>query len=95
MTGLYDAKVDKAPILAVSGQVASEVMGRGAFQDLNLTAAFADVADFSHTLQAGSDHAELTSLAMRRPSSGAEYRTWCYPTRFRCWRRPADLPPVL
>jgi len=37
MTGLYDAKADRAPILAISGQVASSVKGRGAFQDLSQT----------------------------------------------------------
>ena len=47
LTGLYDAKVDRAPVLAISGQVPSKVLGRGAFQDLDLTAAFADVAAYS------------------------------------------------
>ena len=46
LTGLYDAKVDRAPVLALSGQVPSKVLGRGAFQDLDLTAAFADVAAY-------------------------------------------------
>ena len=53
LTGLYDAKVDRAPVLAVSGQVPSKVLGRGAFQDLDLTAAFGDVAAFSRTVQRG------------------------------------------
>ncbi len=38
LTGLYDAKVDRAPVLALSGQVPSKVRGRGAFQDLDLGA---------------------------------------------------------
>ena len=42
LTGLYDAKVDRAPVLAISGQVPSKVLGRGAFQDLDLAGAFAD-----------------------------------------------------
>lgn len=65
LTGLYDAKVDRAPVLAVSGQVPSKELGRGAFQDLDLTGAFGDVAAFSATVHAGSDHAELMSLALR------------------------------
>ena len=65
LTGLYDAKVDRAPVLAISGQVPSKVRGRGAFQDLDLNAAFADVAVYSETVQAGSDHAELMSLACK------------------------------
>ncbi len=65
LTGLYDAKVDRAPILAISGQVPSKVLGRGAFQDVDLSAAFADVAGTTRTVLAGSDHAELTSLALK------------------------------
>jgi thiamine pyrophosphate-dependent acetolactate synthase large subunit-like protein/nitrite reductase/ring-hydroxylating ferredoxin subunit len=65
LTGLYDAKVDRAPVLALSGQVPSRVKGRGAFQDLDLERAFADVAAYSQTVQAGSDHAELMSLACK------------------------------
>src|SRR3954454_23205208 len=44
LTGLYDAKLDGAPVVAVSGQLPSEVLGRGAFQDLALSAVFWDVA---------------------------------------------------
>ena len=65
LTGLYDAKVDRAPVLALSGQVPSKVRGRGAFQDLDLEAVFADVTVYSETVQAGSDHAELMNLACK------------------------------
>jgi pyruvate oxidase len=59
LTGLYDAKTDRAPILVLSDQVPSKTRGRGAFQDADLGAAFKDVARYSQTVQAGSDHAEL------------------------------------
>ena len=65
MTGLYDAKVDRAPVVSISGQVPSKVLGRGAFQDLDLGAAFADVAEFNRTIQTGSDHSELAALAVK------------------------------
>ncbi len=65
LTGLYDAKEDRAPVLALSGQVPSKVKGRGAFQDTDLAAAFAGVARFSETVQIGSNHAELATLAMK------------------------------
>ncbi len=65
LTGLYDARLDQAPVIAISGQVPSKVLGRGAFQDLDLSAVFGDVAASSITLQAGSDHAELAALAVK------------------------------
>jgi len=70
LTGLYDAKVDRAPVLAISGQVPSNVLGRGAFQDIDLTAAFADVASYSKTVLPESDHAELMTLACKHALVG-------------------------
>src|SRR5882724_8779523 len=65
LTGLYDAKVDRAPVLAISGQVPTKVRGRGAFQDVDLAAAFADVTVWSQSVGALSDHAELMTLACK------------------------------
>ncbi len=66
LTGLYDANVDRSPVLAISGQVPSKVRGRGAFQDLDLAAAFADVAVSTQTVQRDSDYVELMNLACKR-----------------------------
>lgn len=65
MTGLWDAKVDRAPILALTGQVQTQVFGPGAFQDIDLRSAFQAVARFSQPVLAGSRHAELVSLACK------------------------------
>lgn len=65
ITGLYDAKVDRAPLLALSGQVNTQVLGPGAFQEVNLQGAFQDVSAFNHTVYADSKHGELISLALK------------------------------
>ncbi len=65
LTGLYDAKVDRAPVLALSGQVPSKTKGRGAFQDMDLADAFNDVARFGEVVLAGADHAEIMTLACK------------------------------
>jgi thiamine pyrophosphate-dependent acetolactate synthase large subunit-like protein/nitrite reductase/ring-hydroxylating ferredoxin subunit len=65
LTGLYDAKADRAPVLALSGQVPSKVKGRGAFQDTDLEGAFADVAQYSESVHSGSNHAELMNMACK------------------------------
>ena len=72
LTGLYDAKVDRSPVLAISGQVPSKVLGRGAFQDVDLTGAFADVASYSKTVLPQSDHAELMTLALKHAAVGRD-----------------------
>jgi pyruvate oxidase len=65
MTGLWDAKVDRAPVLALTGQVNVQVLGPGAFQEIDLAAAFAPVARFSQTVLHTSKHAELMTLACK------------------------------
>ncbi len=65
LTGLWDAKVDRAPVLALTGQVDVQVLGPGAFQEVDLAAAFAPVARFSQTVLPGSRHAELMTLACK------------------------------
>lgn len=65
ITGLWDAKVDRAPVLALTGQVQQQVFGPGAFQELPLKEAFSAVADFSHLVLPASNHAELMSLALK------------------------------
>jgi thiamine pyrophosphate-dependent acetolactate synthase large subunit-like protein len=65
LTGLWDAKSDRAPVLALTGQVASQVMGPGAFQEIDLASAFEAVSRWSQTVHADSNHVELANLAMR------------------------------
>ncbi len=65
LTGLWDAKVDRAPVLALTGQVQTQVFGPGAFQDIDLHAAFGAVARFSQPVLSTSNHAELMSLACK------------------------------
>ncbi len=64
-TGLWDAKVDRAPILALTGQVDTQVLGTKNFQELDLVDAFSSVAAFNHRVQASSKHAELMTLAVK------------------------------
>lgn len=65
MTGLWDAKVDRAPVLALTGQVQTQVFGPGAFQDIDLRSAFQAVSRFSQPVLSTSNHAELMSLACK------------------------------
>ncbi len=64
-TGLWDAKVDRAPLLALTGQVATQVVGTGNFQEVDLVRAFQTVAEFNHRVQQDSQHTELMSLAIK------------------------------
>ncbi|MDP6343985.1 MAG: thiamine pyrophosphate-binding protein, partial [Alphaproteobacteria bacterium] len=65
LTGMWDAKVDRAPILALTGQVQTQVFRPGAFQDIDLKSAYHAVARFSQPVLGSSNHAELASLACK------------------------------
>ncbi|MGV8966886.1 MAG: thiamine pyrophosphate-dependent enzyme [Cellulomonas sp.] len=92
LTGLYDAKVDGAPVIAISGQVPSALLGRGAFQDLDLNAAFGNVAISSVTLQAGSDHGELVASAIKHAVDGRGVAHLVLPDEVQVL--PSDAPAV-
>jgi thiamine pyrophosphate-dependent acetolactate synthase large subunit-like protein/nitrite reductase/ring-hydroxylating ferredoxin subunit len=65
LTGLWDANVDRAPAIALTGQVETQVLGPGAFQEVDLVAAFGKVAQWSQTVLHTSKHAELVNLACK------------------------------
>ncbi|MEO1667568.1 MAG: thiamine pyrophosphate-binding protein [Chloroflexota bacterium] len=65
LTGLWDAKVDRVPIVALSGQVATQVLGPGAFQEVDLSAAFNSVAEWSQTVLGSKNASDLMALAIK------------------------------
>ena len=50
LNGLYDAHLDHAPVLAITGQVATGFIGTQHHQEVNLERLFADVAVYSRTV---------------------------------------------
>ncbi|MFQ5555049.1 MAG: thiamine pyrophosphate-binding protein [Acidimicrobiia bacterium] len=65
LTGLWDAKVDRVPILALTGQVQSQILGPGAFQEIPTAAAFEAVAEWSQTVISPDNATELMALAVK------------------------------
>lgn len=50
LNGLYDAKLDHAPVIAITGQVATEYVGTHYHQEVDTQRLFADVAEYSQTV---------------------------------------------
>jgi thiamine pyrophosphate-dependent acetolactate synthase large subunit-like protein/nitrite reductase/ring-hydroxylating ferredoxin subunit len=94
LTGLYDAKLDGAPVLAISGQVPSKVLGRGAFQDVDLSAVFRDVALSTVTITADSDHAELAATAVKHALDGRGVAHLVLPDEVQRRPAPATAAPA-
>jgi pyruvate dehydrogenase (quinone) len=74
ITGLYDAKLDHQPVLAICGQAEATVRGGSYQQELNLDRMFADVAEYvqevTHPAQLPLviDRAVRLAIARRAPS---------------------------
>ncbi|MFD2646494.1 thiamine pyrophosphate-dependent enzyme [Devosia albogilva] len=65
LTGLYDAKLDQAPVLAITGMQYHDLIETFTQQDVNLERAFEDVAQFNAQVT-GPEHMEnMASLACR------------------------------
>ncbi|MEM7345317.1 MAG: thiamine pyrophosphate-binding protein [Chloroflexota bacterium] len=65
LTGLWDAKMDRAPVLALSGQVNNQVIGPGAFQEVDLYAAFDAVRTWGQTIITNKNASDLMALALK------------------------------
>ena len=65
LTGLWDANVDRAPVLALTGQVDTQVLGPGAFQEVPLDRAFEAVTAWSQTVLVPGNATELMALALK------------------------------
>ncbi len=79
LTGMWDAKVDRAPVLALTGQVQTQVFGPGAFQDIDLKSAFQAVSHFSQPVLASSNHAELMTLACKNATVNQDVAHLIFP----------------
>ncbi len=58
-TGIADALLDRAPLLALMGQVPTTTLDQNIFQELNLAACFAPLTEAQYTLHAHSNSAQL------------------------------------
>ncbi|HEY7835456.1 MAG TPA: thiamine pyrophosphate-dependent enzyme [Ktedonobacterales bacterium] len=65
LNGLYDAKMDGAPVLALTGQQYSDLLGTSYQQEVDLLTLFKDVAAFNQQVQGSTDVYNLVNLACR------------------------------
>ncbi len=87
-TGMWDAKVDRVPLLALSGQVDTQVLGTGAFQEVDLVKAFQTVASFNHAVQEHSKHAELMTRAIKQSIINREVSHITFPDEVQTLAKP-------
>jgi len=65
LNGLYDAKMDGAPVLALTGQQYSDLLGTAYQQEVNLLALYSDVTEYNQQVQGSTDVYNLVNQACR------------------------------
>jgi pyruvate dehydrogenase (quinone) len=65
MNGLYDAKLDGAPVLAITGLQHSDMIGTFTQQDVQLDKTFIDVATYNERVMNGAHMEAVADLAIR------------------------------
>ncbi len=93
LTGLWDAKMDRAPVIALAGQVDSQVTGAGAFQEIDTASAFQAVSSSCHTVLSDSNHAELAALACKTAIINRDVATLIFPDEIQV-QDVADIGPA-
>jgi len=64
-TGLYDAKLDHSPVLALTGLVKRQLIGPGSFQEIDQHSFFEPICVFNQTLMSEDQTTTLTTLAIK------------------------------
>ncbi len=65
LNGLYDAKMDHAPVLAITGLQHSDLIGTFTQQDVELDKLFIDVAEYNERVMSGAHMESVVDLAIR------------------------------
>ena len=104
LNGLYDAKLDHMPVLAITGMQETSVLGTGYQQEVNLDKLYADVAEYDQILSTTRRNCRRwwTTRYAPRIRGGASRTSPC-PTTSRSptptpipgstWRPPGRRPP--
>lgn len=65
LNGLYDAKLDHVPVLALAGQVETDLLGTDFFQEVNLERMFDDVAVYNQRITSAEQLPAVLNQAIR------------------------------
>ena len=65
LNGLYDAALDRVPVLAITGQVDSDLIGTHMPQEINQLSLFSDVTVYNQEIRSAANLPRVLSLACR------------------------------
>ena len=65
LDAMYDAKMDKVPLLVISGQIESGLIGTNSVQEINQLLLFEDVACFNREVRSANNLVDILQLAIQ------------------------------
>jgi pyruvate dehydrogenase (quinone) len=91
LNGLYDAKLDHAPVLAITGMQETAVLGTGHQQEVHLDRVFMDLADYNVLITVPASIPSLVDRAMRTSLARRTVSHLTFPNDLQV--APADAEP--
>jgi pyruvate dehydrogenase (quinone) len=91
LNGLYDAKLDHAPVLAITGMQETQLLGTGYQQEVHLEKLFIDVAEYDVMVRVPTQIPTLVDLAVRHALSRRTVSHITFPNDLQI--APADENP--
>ena len=91
LNGLYDAKLDHAPVLAITGMQETAVLGTGHQQEVHLDRVFMDVAEYNMPITVPASIPSLVDRAMRTSLAHRTVSHLTFPNDLQV--APADAEP--
>lgn len=90
INGLYDAKLDGQPVLAITGHQYHDLIGTHTQQDVDLTRVFEDVTVFNSRIMGAAHVANVTDLACRTALSRHGVAHIDFPVDMQDWEVPGE-----
>ena len=88
LNGLYDAKCDLQPVLAITGHTFHDLIGMDYQQDVDLDKLYMDVSVFNERVMGPAHAVNVVDMAVRPPTAAAASLTSASPRTFRNGRSP-------
>jgi thiamine pyrophosphate-dependent acetolactate synthase large subunit-like protein len=90
LNGLYDAKLDHAPVLAVTGHTYHDMIGTRFQQEIDILQLFGDVAPYNEMILGPKHAGELVGIACRAALSGRTVSHLTTPSDIQDWTLSAE-----
>lgn len=92
LNGLYDAHIDQAPVIAISGMSYHDLIGTHLIQDLDSPALFSDVCELSERVMGPAHAVNITDLAVRKALAGRGPSHLGIPIDVQSWTEDTSSP---